>query len=130
MTLDHPILLVLVIAVLAPSLVNTRFGRRIPAVVLEMLFGIIVGPHLLGWVPDLKPGQPVMLLGQAGLAFLFFLVGMDIDLDRFRGPTVSLAVASWCVSMVLAIAVAALLYLCSIVHAAVMVTVALTTTAT
>jgi len=119
------------IAVLAPLLAEARIGLRIPAVVIEMILGIIVGPQVLGWVPagSIGPEQPVMMLGQAGLAFLFFLVGMDIDLARFRGKPLSLAVISWCVSLMAAIAVVTLLYETAVIRAPVMVAIALTTTA-
>jgi Kef-type K+ transport system membrane component KefB len=131
-TLNHPILLVLMIAVLAPLVGEVPIGLRIPTVVVEMALGIVVGPHVLGWVPAaaLAPEQPVMGLGQAGLAFLFFLVGMDIDLARFRGRPLSLAVISWCLSLLVAIVVVTLLYGTSLVRAPVMVAIALTTTAT
>ena len=131
-TLNHPILLVLMIAVIAPLAGEAPIGLRIPAVVVEMLLGIVIGPHVLGWVQAaaLTADQPVMGLGQAGLAFLFFLVGMDIDLARFRGRPLSLAVISWCLSLLVAIAVVTLLYGASRVHAPVMVVIALTTTAT
>jgi len=71
-----------------------------------------------------------MLLGQAGLAFLFFLVGMDIDLARFRGRPLSLAVISWCVSLSVAILLVTVLYATSLIRTPVMVAIALTTTAT
>jgi len=125
-------LIALVIAVLAPLLAEVPSGLRIPAVVIEMALGVIVGPQVLGWVTDSALGavQPLPLLGQAGLAFLFFLAGMDIDLARFRGRPLSLAVISWCVSLLLAIVVVTLLHETSVVRAPIMVGIALTTTAT
>jgi Kef-type K+ transport system membrane component KefB len=47
-TLNHPILLVLMIAVLAPLVGEVPIGLRIPTVVVEMALGIVVGPHVLG----------------------------------------------------------------------------------
>ena len=131
-TLDHPILIVLVIAVTAPLLSEIRLGFRIPTVVIEMVLGLLVGPHALGWVSldSLRHDQPVFLLDQAGLAFLFFLVGMDIDLARFRGRPLALAVSSWCLSLLVAIGLVTLLYLTSVIRAPVLVAIALSTTAT
>jgi Kef-type K+ transport system membrane component KefB len=63
----------------------------------------------------------VSLLGQAGLAFLFFLVAMDIDLARFRGRPLALAVASWCLSLMIAILLVTVLYLTQVIHAPVLV---------
>jgi len=55
---------------------------------------------------------------------------MDIDLARFRGRPLSLAVISWNVSLLVATAVTALLYVTGLVRAPAMVAIAMTTTAT
>ena len=68
-------------------------------------------------------------MGDAGLTFLFFLVGMDIDLARFRGPPLTLALRGWVCSLAIASLVATLLWMVSFVRAPVMVGIALTTTA-
>jgi Kef-type K+ transport system membrane component KefB len=44
----HPVLIVMAIAVVAPLLVEIPGGFRLPAVVLEMALGIVVGPQVLG----------------------------------------------------------------------------------
>ena len=44
----HPVLIVIAIAVVAPLLVEIPRGFRLPAVVLEMALGIVVGPQVLG----------------------------------------------------------------------------------
>lgn len=82
--------LVLFLAVTVP-LVFSRFRRwQIPAVVGEILAGIVVGRSGLGWV---KADDPVLaLLSEIGFVFLMFLAGMEIDLSalgwggRRRGP--------------------------------------------
>lgn len=45
---NHPVLLVMAIAVTAPLLAEIPRGFRIPVVVLEMVLGIVVGPQVLG----------------------------------------------------------------------------------
>ena len=45
---------------------------RVPAVVLEIVAGIVVGPHGLGWV---EVDLPVQIVALFGLAFLLFLAG-------------------------------------------------------
>lgn len=51
-------------------------GRmRMPAVVLELLFGVLVGPAL-GWIHGT---ELLDLLGQLGLFLLMFLAGFEID---------------------------------------------------
>ena len=45
-----PVLLVLLVAVAGPLLAELPVGFRIPAVVLEVVLGIIIGPQVLGLV--------------------------------------------------------------------------------
>ena len=72
------------IALVAPLLIAfAPPALRIPAVVLEIVAGIVVGPSVLGWVDADLPVQVVALLG---LAFLLFLAGLEIDVHRLRGP--------------------------------------------
>jgi Kef-type K+ transport system membrane component KefB len=49
---------------------------RIPAVVGEISAGIVIGPSLLGWV---QPNAELHLLGEIGIVFLLFLVGLETD---------------------------------------------------
>ena len=92
------LLVVAVIAVLAPLAVGFFSGLRIPAVVLEIIGGIIVGPSVLGWVHiDL----PVQILALLGLAFLLFLAGLEIDVHRLRGRLLRFAVLGYLVTLVL-----------------------------
>ena len=73
---------VAVIAFAAPFLLGLFPRIRLPAVVLEIVAGILVGPAVLGWV---RADLPVQILATLGLAFLLFLAGMEIDLERLRG---------------------------------------------
>ncbi len=61
------LLLISVIAVLAPMLAGALPKLRIPAVVLEIVAGIVVGPTGFGWV---EIDLPVQILALFGLAFL------------------------------------------------------------
>lgn len=54
-----------------------RFG--VPAVIGELLAGLIVGPSLLGWV---TADATMSLLAEIGIILLLFEVGMDTDLNR------------------------------------------------
>ena len=48
---SHPVLIVMAIAVTASLLAEIRFASvRVPVVVCEMVFGIVLGPQLLGLV--------------------------------------------------------------------------------
>jgi Kef-type K+ transport system membrane component KefB len=82
------LLVVLVVAVAAPLIVGLVPAIRVPAVVLELLLGVLLGPSVLGWV---EIDAPIEVVSVIGLAFLLFLAGMEIDLERLRGPTLRLA---------------------------------------
>ena len=92
------LLVVVAVAVLAPLTVGYLPQLRVPAVVLEIVGGIIIGPSVLGWVHiDL----PVAILALFGLAFLLFLAGLEIDVHRLRGRLLRYAVFGYLVSLVL-----------------------------
>jgi Kef-type K+ transport system membrane component KefB len=92
------LLIISAIAVLAPLLIGFVPRLRVPAVVLEIAAGIVVGPSVLGWV---EIDLPVQILALFGLAFLLLLAGMEIDLHRLRGRVLTLAVLGYAVTLVL-----------------------------
>jgi Kef-type K+ transport system membrane component KefB len=81
------LLIVAALAFAAPFLLGLAPRLRLPAVVLEILAGIVVGPSGLGWV---NVDQPVSILSLLGLSFLLFLAGMEIDIKRLRGQALRL----------------------------------------
>src|ERR1700751_2271482 len=96
-------LLIVVAAGLLAPLVLGFFPRlRLPAIVLEIVLGIIIGPSGLGWV---TPDLPVSILALIGLAFLLFLSGLEIDLERLRGRILELTALGFAMSFVIAIVV-------------------------
>ncbi|MGH2987334.1 MAG: cation:proton antiporter [Solirubrobacterales bacterium] len=74
---------------------------RLPAVVLEIVIGIVIGPAVLGWV---EVDEPVEVLALVGLAFLLFLAGLEIDLAALRGALLRAASLGFAVSLALALA--------------------------
>jgi Kef-type K+ transport system membrane component KefB len=92
------LLVVAAVAVLAPLTVGFFTRLRIPAVVLEIIGGIIIGPSVLGWV---HVDLPVSILALFGLAFLLFLAGLEIDVHRLRGRLLRYALLGYLVSLVL-----------------------------
>lgn len=96
------LLAVAAVAFGAPFVVGLFPRVRLPAVVLEIVAGIVVGPALLGWV---RFDRAVQLLSVLGLAFLLFLAGMEIDLQRLRGRTARLAGLGFAMSALLALVV-------------------------
>jgi Kef-type K+ transport system membrane component KefB len=81
------LLVVVAAGLLAPLMLGFFPRVRLPAIVLEIVLGIVIGPSGLGWV---KPDAPVSILALVGLAFLLFLSGLEIDVDRLRGRIVKI----------------------------------------
>ncbi len=96
------LLVVAVIAVTAPLLVNLAPALRVPAVVVEIVAGIVVGPSGLGWV---ELDLPIQVLGLMGLAFLLLLAGMEIDVAGLRGPRLRVTGLGYLITLALGIAV-------------------------
>ncbi len=71
------LLIISVIAVMAPVVAASAKRVKLPGVVVEITAGGIVGPSVLAWV---KIDQPVSVVALPGLAFLLFLAGLEIDL--------------------------------------------------
>ena len=92
------LLIIATVAVLAPLLLGLLPALRVPAVVLEIVAGIVLGPSVLGWV---HVDLPVQILALFGLAFLLFLAGLEIDLARLRGPVLRLALLGYAITLVL-----------------------------
>jgi len=101
------VLVVVLIAAAAPLLLGLAPRFRIPSVVLEIVAGIVVGPSGLKWV---KVDLPISILALMGLAFLLFLSGLEIDLERLRGGLIRLAGVGWLISIALAIGAGELLH--------------------
>jgi Kef-type K+ transport system membrane component KefB len=94
------LLWVAVIAFAAPVLLGLFPRVRLPAVVLEIVAGIVAGPAGLGWV---RVDLPVQIPSILGLAFLLFLAGMEIDLEGLRGRIGRLAGLGFALSALLAL---------------------------
>ncbi len=95
------VLVVAAIAFLAPLLLGILPRAPLPAVVLELVGGIIVGPSVLGWA---EVDSPVRTLSLLGLAFLLLLAGLEIDFDRLRGRLLQVAALGFVLSFAVALA--------------------------
>lgn len=100
------LLVVAAVGFTAPLLLGLAPRLRFPAVVLEIIAGIIVGPAVLGWV---EIDEPVRVLSILGLAMLLFLAGLEIEYDRLRGRVARLAGGGFLLSFAIAVAVGILL---------------------
>jgi len=98
---DEASFLVIVGAAAVAALAVTFIGPRvaIPVVVLELLFGIVIGPQVLGIA---TPDAFVQFFANLGLGMLFFFAGYEIDFQRIRGKALNLAIGGWVLSLVLA----------------------------
>lgn len=87
-------------AMVAPLFSALPKGFQIPVVVLEVVLGILIGPHAFNLA---SPDGMIGTLGELGLAFLLFMVGLEIDFDKIRGKPLSLAVGGWLLSLFVAL---------------------------
>lgn len=72
-------LLLLVILLTARLFAELATRLRIPAVIGELIAGIVLGPSLLGWV---EPFNAIKLLAEIGIILLLFEVGLETDIMR------------------------------------------------
>ncbi len=96
------VLIVAAIAFTVPLGLGLAPSLRIPSVVLEIAAGIVIGPAVLGLV---EVDLPLQVLALLGLAFLLFLAGLEIDLNRLRGARLLSATAGFVVSLVIALGI-------------------------
>ncbi|MGZ8907272.1 MAG: cation:proton antiporter [Methylobacter sp.] len=93
------LLLIAFVAMLAPLLAELPRHFRMPVVVLEVILGILIGPHVFHLA---RLDGMIGTLGEFGLTFLLFMVGLEIDFDKIRGRPLSLAVGGWFLSLFVA----------------------------
>jgi Kef-type K+ transport system membrane component KefB len=125
MTTGFSVVCVIAAAVAAPMLAEIRIGLRVPAVVLEVLLGIVIGPHVLDLVRH--SGFVEDMFGIA-MAATLFMAGMELEFEQIRGRPLNLALGGWIVSVLLGLAAVGLLHVVPNVHAPLIVTLALCTT--
>lgn len=101
------VVLVPLLAVAAPMLARL-VGRvaAIPLVVFEIVLGLLVGPSVLGLVPQ---SDALDAVANFGLAFLFFMAGNEIDFAAIRGRPLRRASIGWLVSLAAGVLIAVLL---------------------
>jgi Kef-type K+ transport system membrane component KefB len=117
---------ILVIAFLAPIAAVFTPKLMLPALVFEILLGIVVGPSVLGLV---RITDPISLLSDLGLSALIFLAGFELDLQRVRGAPLRLAGTGWILSVALGLAAGFVLQTTGVILNELYVGLALTTTA-
>lgn len=112
-----------VFAILAvTSLCGTVFKKTgQPAVMGEIVGGILLGPSFLGWLfpefslqlfPEVITPQ-LNTLAQLGIILYMFLIGLEVDLDEMKkqvGPTMTISFISIVVPFALGLILSRLLY--------------------
>jgi Kef-type K+ transport system membrane component KefB len=119
------LLAVTLVAALAPVVVAALPRLRVPQVVILILAGILIGPHVLGLADDAS----IKLLANIGLGFLFLLAGYELDPKLFREKSGRLAMIGWAASALLAVVAVGILAHLHFVRDFVPIGLALTTTA-
>jgi len=94
------LLVVFAIAFAVPLALGLVPRLRLPAVVVSLVAGIVVGPSGLGWV---AVDEPVQVFALVGLAMLLFLAGLEVEWDRLRGPLLRVTVLAFAASFALAV---------------------------
>jgi len=114
-----------VVAALAPLIVALLPGPRVPQIVLLIIGGILIGPEGLG----LADPAVLTLLANIGLGLVFLLAGYELDPAVFGERAGRLALVGWVITVGLAAGLVGVLESIGFVHAFVPVALALTTTA-
>ncbi|MGD9734925.1 MAG: cation:proton antiporter [Solirubrobacterales bacterium] len=77
-----------------------------PVVVLELLFGILIGPQVLHIA---QVDEFTEFFSNLGLGMLFFFAGYEIDFERIKGKPMKLGGGGWLLSVGLAFSIGAIL---------------------
>jgi Kef-type K+ transport system membrane component KefB len=119
------VLVVAAIAFMVPLVLGLAPTLHLPSVVLEIVAGIVIGPAILGLV---EVDLPLQVLSLLGLAFLLFLAGLEIDLDRLRGARLRSAAAGFVISLAVALGIGLGLYATGLIQAPLLVAIILSST--
>ncbi len=98
------IVVVAAVAAISVAVVPKRFAP--PVVVVELLLGIVIGPHVLGLAHS---DRFIEFFSNLGLGMLFFFAGYEIDFHRIKGKPMKLGAWGWLLSVALAYGLGGLL---------------------
>lgn len=86
-------------AMIAPifALITRRF---IPDVIWLLIFGIVIGPHILG-LSELT--ESIEIIRELGMGFLFLLAGFEVNTSDMRNKQGKQALLTWFISFLSAI---------------------------
>jgi len=119
------IVIVSAVAFAAPFVLGLFPRLRFPAVVVEIVLGILLGPSVLGWVhADLV----IRVLAVVGLGFLLFVSGLEVELGHLRGPRLRLPAIGLAISLALGLAIGLLLRAGGLIQSPLLIAITLSAT--
>ncbi|MDH5518870.1 MAG: cation:proton antiporter [Gammaproteobacteria bacterium] len=79
--MDQELILLQIAIILIAARLFAELATRlnVPAIIGELLAGVILGPSLLGWI---EPNDVLKLLAELGIILLLFEVGLTTQLDK------------------------------------------------
>lgn len=119
------LLWIVLCSVLAPLIAGLVPRKLVSEVVLLLVFGVLIGPHVFGWA---ETTEPIDLLRELGLGLLFLLAGYEIELHELSGAGGRRAWWTWLACLAAALLLTWLFGLSGAIHAEVAVSIALTST--
>lgn len=96
------LLWIIVAATIAPILSDLIPRITVPVVVLEIILGIILGPHILNMI---HRSEGLEVAKEFGVIFLFFLAGFEVDYAGIKGSPLKRAFRAWGFSMAIALVI-------------------------
>jgi len=104
------IVVVAAVAAVTVAVVPSRLAP--PVVVVELMLGIVIGPHVFGLA---RSDSFIEFFSNLGLGMLFFFAGYEIDFNRIKGAPMKLGAWGWLLSVALAYGIGGLLAAAGIV---------------
>ncbi|MGK7394007.1 MAG: cation:proton antiporter domain-containing protein [Candidatus Cyclobacteriaceae bacterium M3_2C_046] len=74
-----PLLIIFFIAWIVPLSLSRLEITKVPAVIVEIIMGVLIGPYVLDLI---EPTPYLDFLGKTGFLFLIFLAGLEIDIYK------------------------------------------------
>ena len=87
--------IIALVAFASPFIASAIPGKPVPETVFLLVFGAVLGPHMLGII---HVDAEVSLVSELGLAFLFLLAGFEIDPKNITGVEGRYGMATWVVT--------------------------------
>jgi Kef-type K+ transport system membrane component KefB len=98
------VVMVAAIAAITVALLPRRMAP--PVVVLELVLGIVIGPHVLQLA---HTDDFIEFFSNLGLGMLFYFAGYEIDFQRIKGRPLELGAWAWLLSVGLAFGIGGIL---------------------